>query len=62
MKTYKTKYYTTVALESENIVLKKAGMKGVVETWMVAVNKNNKRIRMPKFDGFYFNSELKSIN
>lgn len=58
----KTIYYETTFTKNEGIVLKLGQRPGLVETYCVARLASNKKIGNKKFDGFYFNSELKKVD
>lgn len=56
---HKKIYYVTEASKANHVVLVKSGVVGVVETFCVGKSAKNRKINEPKWNGFYFNSELK---
>lgn len=60
MKT-KREYFTTVYTKKNEVLLVTQFAGSVVETYCKGYSAKNKKIRMPKFDGYYFNSELTRV-
>jgi hypothetical protein len=60
MKTKKN-YLETVHTKREGVLLVPQIQGSLIETYCVGYLAANKRIRAPKFDGYYYNSELQSI-
>lgn len=54
----KRKYLTTVHTKENDVVLVAQYTGNIVETYCQGYWVKNKKIRMPKFDAFYYNSEL----
>lgn len=58
----KRKYLTTVHTTENDVVLVAGNaVNGLVETYCFGYSAKNKKIREPKFDGFYYNTELKEV-